>query len=163
MILFLMLLLVPIVEIGLFIEVGGWLGLWPTIAIVILTAVIGTVLLRQQGIAALADLQSRLSRGDDPGGALAHGAMILVAGILLLTPGFFTDTVGFILLFPPARAVLIRWLAARIQVAGSVHMASAGQSTGSAWPPGSRGPATTIDGEYESVDPSDQTDRPPRA
>ena len=92
--LFLLLVLVPIIEIALFIEVGGWIGTWPTIGIVILTALVGSILLRQQGIAALTDVQGRLERGENPGRMLAEGAMILVAGVLLLTPGFFTDGMG---------------------------------------------------------------------
>lgn len=104
---------IPIIEIGLFIQVGGWLGLWPTLAIVILTAIIGTYLLRLQGMAALARLQNNLKTGQSPMDPIVNGAMILVAGVLLLTPGFFTDTVGLILLTPPMRAMLIRWGAAR--------------------------------------------------
>ena len=150
--LFLFLVAVPIIEIALFIEVGGWLGLWPTIAIVILTAAIGTVLLRAQGLATLGELQRRLGAGEDPSATLAHGAMILVAGVLLLTPGFFTDAVGFALLTPPVRAAAIR-LAIRFARSRmtQVHM---GIRTGAG---GRRGPAPpgTVDGEYQVVDPED--------
>lgn len=104
---------IPIIEIALFIQVGGWLGLWPTLGIVILTAVIGTFLLRQQGMAELAKLQGSMQGGGNPVDPIANGALILVAGVLLLTPGFFTDGVGFALLTPPVRAVVIKWLAAR--------------------------------------------------
>ncbi len=157
---FLLLVVVPIIEIALFIEVGGWLGLWPTIGIVILTAAIGTVLLRAQGLAALGELQRRLSTGKDPSATLAHGAMILLAGVLLLTPGFFTDGIGFLLLAPPVRAAGIRLVGryARSRMA-HVHM-SAGvyRSPGAADP----GPAT-VEGEFEAVDPDDDdnTDAPP--
>ena len=99
---------IPIIEIALFIELGGAIGLWPTIGLVILTAVVGTMLLRAQGFATLARLQGSLSEGGDPRGPLAHGAMILFAGALLLTPGFFTDAIGFLLLLPPFREMLIR-------------------------------------------------------
>ena len=126
--LFLLLVAVPIVEIALFIEVGGWIGLWPTIAIVILTAAAGTMLLRSQGAGAMRDLQGSLSGGGDPGKALAHGAMILVAGVLLLTPGFFTDAVGFALLAPPVRSRLIRYAGARMQA--SVHVSGFGAGPG---------------------------------
>jgi UPF0716 protein FxsA len=148
MLIFLTLVAVPIVEIALFIQVGGWLGLWPTIAIVILTAAIGTVLLRAQGLATLGELQRRLGAGEDPSTTLAHGAMILVAGVLLLTPGFFTDAVGFALLTPPVRAAAIRFARSRItQVHVGIHMGSGGQR-------GRAGP-DTVDGEYEVVDPED--------
>ena len=153
---FLLLVAVPIIEIALFIEVGGWLGLWPTIGIVILTAAIGTLLLRSQGLAALGELQRRLAAREDPSVTLAHGAMILVAGILLLTPGFFTDAVGFLLLTPPVRAGAIR-LAGRYvrsrmtQVHMGVHR---GPARPGAHAPGAGGPGT-VDGEYEVVDTED--------
>ena len=104
---------IPIIEIALFIQVGGWLGLWPTLGIVILTAVIGTYLLRLQGMAELAKLQGSMQGSGNPVDPIANGALILVAGVLLLTPGFFTDGVGFALLTPPVRAVVIKWLAAK--------------------------------------------------
>ncbi|MFQ5567355.1 MAG: FxsA family protein, partial [Paracoccaceae bacterium] len=143
---FLLLVAVPIIEIALFIEVGGWLGLWPTLAVVVLTAAIGAVLLRAQGLATLGELQRRLGAGEDPSSTLAHGAMILIAGILLLTPGFFTDGVGFLLLTPPVRAAAIRFARSRLtQVHVGVHM-GAGVHRGPAGP-------GTVDGEYEVVDP----------
>lgn len=146
---FLLLVAVPIIEIALFIQVGGWLGLWPTIGIVILTAAIGTMLLRAQGLAALGELQRRLATGEDPSATLAHGAMILVAGILLLTPGFFTDAVGFMLLTPPVRAVAIRFVRSRVtQVHASVHMGGRGPAEPAAGP-------GTVDGEYEIIDPDE--------
>lgn len=120
--LFILLIAVPIIEIGLFIELGGWLGLWPTLGVVILTAILGSVLLRAQGFAAMANLQKELQAGGDPRKPMADGVMILVAGLLMLTPGFFTDTVGFLLLMPPVRTALIAWigpkLAARTVVVG---------------------------------------------
>jgi len=97
MFLFLAFLLVPLIEIGLFIQVGGWIGLWPTLGIVVLTAFLGTWLMRTQGLMAMGNLRSSFSELRDPTEPLAHGAMILVAGALLLTPGFFTDAVGFAL------------------------------------------------------------------
>lgn len=158
--LFVALVAVPIIEIALFIEVGGWLGLWPTIAIVILTAVLGTMLLRHQGLAALAELQRRAGAGEDPSGVILHGLLILIAGIVLLTPGFFTDAIGFALLVPPVREALIGWLGKRIVVAG---MAAAKRRAGK---PDDRdptpGPARTIDGEWEVLDGEggDRSERP---
>ncbi|HSF96938.1 MAG TPA: FxsA family protein [Thermohalobaculum sp.] len=144
--LFLLLVAVPIVEIALFIQVGGAIGLWPTIAIVVLTAIAGTALLRAQGLAALGELQRVLHQGGNPAPPLAHGALILVAGVLLLTPGFFTDGVGFLLLVPPVRAGLIRWLAQRMVVV---------QARGRAAGP-NEGPQT-VDADYEVVEPEDGT------
>ncbi|MFD1341205.1 FxsA family protein [Litorisediminicola beolgyonensis] len=109
-------LVVPLIEIGLFIQVGGLIGLWPTLAIVVVTAFLGTWLVRSQGASALAELRSSFETLRDPSEPLAHGAMILVAGALLLTPGFFTDAVGFALLTPPVRRAAFRWAKANIKV-----------------------------------------------
>lgn len=138
---------VPIVEIALFIKVGGAIGLLPTLAIVIATAVAGTALMRRQGMQALARLQASIERGEDPIGPIAEGALILVAGILLLTPGFFTDTVGLLLLVPAVRLQVIRWGAARITVRAATVVRRPG--------PGRRGPAETIETDYEVIDERD--------
>lgn len=107
--LFFILVLVPIIEIGLFIQVGGFIGLWPTLAIVIATAFAGTLLLRAQGTATLGKLQTELKSGQNPANSIAHGALILISGIVLLTPGFFTDAIGILLLLPPIRVLVIAW------------------------------------------------------
>ena len=107
---------VPIIEIALFIQVGGWLGLWPTLAIVVLTAMLGTFLVRRQGLAEIRRLQQSLDRLSDPTRPLAHGAMILASGLLLLTPGFFTDAMGFALLVPGVRDAVMRAVRSRISV-----------------------------------------------
>ena len=92
--LFLAFLTVPLIEIALFIQVGGAIGLWPTLAIVVLTAVLGTSLVRSQGRLALGQMRNSFQTLSDPAEPLAHGAMILFAGALLLTPGFFTDALA---------------------------------------------------------------------
>lgn len=138
---FLALIAVPLIEIALFIQVGGLIGLLPTLATVLLTAVIGTYLLRKQGGDALRRLQNSLRGGGDPRGPLAHGALILVSGIVLLTPGFFTDAIGFALLVPAIRNVVIRELGKRVTVAATRAGGEAG-----------RGPRTSddvIEGQYE--------------
>lgn len=162
--LFLALLIVPLIEIGLFIEVGGLIGLWPTLAVVVLTALLGTVLLRAQGLAALAELRGRIERGQDPSATLAHGAMILVAGVVLLTPGFFTDAIGFLLLIPPVRAAIIRRAAHRV-VIHAMNARTGGPGTGPGRPPhgASRAGGQTIEGEFEEIDPAPGDDRDGRA
>ena len=109
-------IIVPIIEIGLFIKVGDFIGLWPTLLIVIFTAIIGTSLVRSQGIKVLAKLQKTFFTMQNPTEPLAHGAMILFAGALLLTPGFFTDTLGILLLFPSFRTFLVRKIMVRFSV-----------------------------------------------
>jgi len=109
-IVFLLFLTVPVLEIAVFIEVGDWIGLWPTLAIVVLTAIAGTSLLRMQGLKVVADGQAALEKGDLPMEPVIHGVFLLVAGLLLLTPGFVTDAVGFSLFLPPVRL----WLGKRV-------------------------------------------------
>ena len=114
--LFAVFLAVPLIEIALFIQLGGLIGLWPTLLVVILTAIIGTALVRTQGLQALSQLQGSFQNLNDPSQPLAHGAMIIFAGALLLTPGFFTDAVGFLLLFPPFRTAVYNHVKSRVQV-----------------------------------------------
>jgi UPF0716 protein FxsA len=116
---FLIFLAIPLIEIALFVIVGGWIGLWPTLGLVLLTALTGTLLVRAQGLATLAQLQLAMQGRADPARPLAHGALILLAGLFLITPGFFTDTLGFLLLVPPVRAALMRRIAARVAVMGA--------------------------------------------
>lgn len=135
---------VPLIEIALFIQVGGWIGLWPTLLVVVLTAILGTYLVRSQGAAELGRLRRAFDRLEDPSEPLAHGAMVLFSGALLLTPGFFTDAVGFALLMPTVRQAVFRWLRARIRV----------QRFAYGTPPddGPRRPRDTIiEGEYEEL------------
>lgn len=106
--LFWLFLAVPLIEIALFITVGGAIGLWPTLALVLVSAVVGTALMRSQGARAWAELQTSMATLQDPTRPIAHGAMILFAGALLLTPGFFTDAVGLALLVPGVRDWLMR-------------------------------------------------------
>ena len=139
---------VPIMEIAVFIEVGGRIGLWPTIFIVIATAVIGTSLLRHQGLATLIRAQESLQKGDFPVHEVFDGFCLLVAGALLLTPGFVTDGVGLLLFAPPVRAVLAR--------AAWRYMVRHGRIDINSSPPGS-GPV--IDGEFDIVDKEDGSGR----
>lgn len=107
MALLLILLAVPLIEIALFVTVGGAIGLGPTLLIVALTAILGAAMLRRQGAGALGALQAAMDRGEDPAGPLAEGALLLLGAVLLLTPGFFTDALGFFLLAPAGRRALI--------------------------------------------------------
>ena len=99
---FLILIITPIVEIAVFIQVGGLIGLWPTLAAIVLTALIGTALLRQQGLATLARAQREMAAQRLPVRELFDGICLLLAGALLLTPGFVTDAIGGALLMPLA-------------------------------------------------------------
>jgi len=109
-ILFLVFLVVPLVEIYLLIKVGGLIGALPTVFLVVFTAVLGAFLLRMQGLSTLARVQAALARGELPAMEILEGAVLLVAGALLLTPGFFTDTLGFLALVPNIRRAALRAL-----------------------------------------------------
>jgi UPF0716 protein FxsA len=98
------LLALPIVEIALFIKVGQTIGLWPTLAIVVGAALLGGALLRQQGLAVLMQLRGNVAAGKLPGQTIADAALIGVAAVLLILPGFLSDVVGLSLLVPPIRA-----------------------------------------------------------
>jgi len=108
------LLIVPIAEIVVFILVGERIGVLWTLALVFLTAVIGTFLLRWQGFSLINRIRLEADAGRIPGRELGHGAMIMVAGVLLLTPGFVTDALGFTLFVPPVRDAIWNAIAARL-------------------------------------------------
>ena len=146
--LFLLFLTVPILEIALFISVGQAIGLFQTLGVVVLTAVIGTWLVRSQGLSELARLRDAVAGSGDAFASIAHGAMILVAGILLLTPGFFTDGVGFLLLVPAVRVMVARAIAARIRDS-SAFVATA---SGGGRPDNMAG--DIIDADFDVVDES---------
>jgi UPF0716 protein FxsA len=148
---------VPLLEIAVFIEVGGVLGLWPTLALVVLTAMLGTWQLRAQGLATLMRARQQFERGALPARELFDGACLLVAGALLLTPGFVTDAAGFLLFFPPVRDILLGLLARRMErhVQTRVFVDGEEVSTG-----GPNGPI--IDGDYRDVTGPDRPTDPKR-
>jgi UPF0716 protein FxsA len=115
---FLIFILVPIAEIYVLIRVGSEIGAWPTIGLVLLTAIVGVALLRQQGLSTLARGMGRLDRGQLPAQEMVEGMLLAIAGALLLTPGFLTDGIGFLLLLPPTRLAVVRWLLDRMIVGG---------------------------------------------
>ncbi|MEW6647949.1 MAG: FxsA family protein, partial [Pseudomonadota bacterium] len=105
--LFLLLLLLPVLEIYLMIQVGGVIGAIPTIALVVFTAVLGALLLRHQGLAVLQRVQQLAQQGEAPTAAMLEGVVILLSGAMLLLPGFFTDALGLLGLVPPLRHALV--------------------------------------------------------
>lgn len=132
-ILFFLFLAVPIAEMYVLIAVGGEIGALPTIGLVVLTAIIGAGLMRSQGLSTMSKIQTSMAQGQIPAMELAEGAAILLAGALLLTPGFITDTLGFLCLTPPIRRGFIRRaIAQRLHVgqAGFGGFASRGSRSG---------------------------------
>ena len=136
---------IPILEIAVFIQVGDLIGVFPTLAMIFVTAVIGTGLLRYQGFSLLARIRAETEAGRIPGAELGHGAMILVAGVLLLTPGFVTDTIGFLLFVPAVRSALWRFIARHVVV---IDVAGTGQKKGDP-----RDPVVDLDEEEWSRKP----------
>ena len=113
--LLLLFIVVPVLEIWLFIIIGGAIGTYITLSIILLTAILGTFLVKAQGIYVLKEIQGKLNELKNPTEPIVHGAMILFAGALLLTPGFFTDSVGFLLLIPKVRAITFVWLKSNLK------------------------------------------------
>ncbi len=150
---------IPLIEIAVFIEVGGVIGLWPTIAIVIATAVLGTALLRRQGLATLQRAQTELAAQRLPVKELFDGICLLVGGALLLTPGFVTDACGLALLIPPLRAILGRWLWQLAMRRGNLRVDLSGSTGGPSRDGPSSGGPTIIEGDYSEV-PRTPDDRP---
>lgn len=108
-------ILMPIAELAVLMEVHAAVGLWNTIAIVVLTGFGGAILARWQGLMVVMDIQRDLAEGRMPAPRLIDGVMILVAGLLLITPGLITDTVGFLLLVPIVRKEIRVWLRRKLE------------------------------------------------
>lgn len=124
-------IVVPLLEIYVIIQVGSVIGGWETIGLLILVSLLGAFLVRREGFSILARIQGSLAAGELPTNPLVDGLLVLLAGALMLTPGFITDAVGLVLLIPPTRAI-VRTLvkgrfAGRIRVAGATGR---GASTG---------------------------------
>lgn len=163
-------IIVPIVELFVIIQVGGAIGVLPTVGLLVLGSVLGSVLMRSQGRAAWRDFQAATASGRVPAREVLDGALIIFGGALLLTPGFATDALGLLLLLPPTRAIVRRMLVdgvarrmlgpAAIPGGMAFGHASSRRETPS---PGSRGDASsrsrdqatddTVDGTAHDVDP----------
>ena len=114
--LFLTFLIVPIIEIGIFIAVGNSIGLLPTLLGIVVTAVLGSFIIRKQGLSLISEIQQLMAAGALPARQIADGLMLAISGALLLTPGFFTDFFGFLLLVPAFRLLIYDALKSRIRV-----------------------------------------------
>lgn len=138
-------ILVPIIEIALFIQIGGLLGPLPTILIILGIAIFGSWVVRTQGALAFADLREAMAQGRDPSPAMAHGALIFFAGLLMITPGFFTDAIGLALMIRPVRSLVLAAIGKRFQVVQTASMTQQWQTR-----PRDDG---AIDAEYHEIDP----------
>lgn len=165
---------IPLLEIALLIKIGQAIGFWATILLVIGTAALGTWLLHTQGLETLRRVLTMVDAGKPPVAPVLDGFLLLVAGLLLLTPGIITDTLGFILLIPPVRNLLVRLGLNRllvVTVGGRTWSGEdtaerspptgktwPGSGTGSRWRSGTRqkrppaGEGPIIEGEYERLE-----------
>ena len=152
-------IIIPLVELYVIIAVGEHIGAFWTVILVLLTAVIGVNLLRIQGMSTLMRAQRNMAQGAIPAMEMIEGVALAVAGVLLITPGFITDSIGFLLLLPASRQAIIRYIMAR----STVHTSFGAQSR--QWPPGqpphepgskpaddSPRVGRTIEGEYRRED-----------
>ena len=114
--LFVLFIIIPIIEIALLLQVSEVIGGWSTLALVIATAFIGAKLVKQQGVSALQNAQLQMAQGQMPANELLAGICIVIAGVMLLTPGIMTDVLGLLLLTPAVRNKLAAQLAKNAQV-----------------------------------------------
>lgn len=113
--LFLCFTLIPAAELALLIYLGGIMGLWPTLGVILLTGALGAWLARAQGMRTMMRIQENMAQGITPAAEMVDGLLILVAGVVLITPGFLTDLAGFLLLIPFVRSSLRKALRARFE------------------------------------------------
>jgi len=161
--LFLLFVGVPLLELLVLIQVGQWIGLWPTIGLVVATGFAGAALARKEGLRTLWRIQGELGQGRMPGDALFDGLAILVGGALLLTPGILTDAVGFSFLLPFTRKLLLgkirEGLKTRLE-SGAIritHVRGFPGMTDMGWTPGPDGRPRGREGEIV-VDPETPSD-----
>lgn len=136
----------PIIEIAVLIQLGGFLGLWLTLGLIILTALIGAILVRSQGVLTFLSVQQRLQRGEVPAQQIIEGMLLAVAGVLLLTPGLITDGIGMLVLLPVPRARLAHYLMGYL-VVNTMSGTDSFSHQSSRSRPNAEG--ETFDGEYE--------------
>lgn len=138
----------PLIEVAVFIQVGSRIGVAWTIGLCLLTAIIGTTMIRQQGLSVLQRAREQMARNEPPVREVFEGFCLVIAGALLLTPGFVTDAFGGLLLLPPVRQALYGRVRARIEIRG------AGRPGGGArGGPGRGGRGPTIEGDFEDLTP----------
>lgn len=137
---FLFFLIVPFVEIYLLLQLGDIVGVFPTVLFVVFTAVLGAWLLKRQGFATWQRFQTNLAQGEIPAYEMIEGPILLVGGALLLTPGFFTDVLGFACLIPQARRKFVQYIIEN-------HLIN--KQTGSPFQQTAQQPDNVIEGEFK--------------
>ena len=155
---FLAFIIVPIAEIAIFIGVGGAIGLWNTLALIVLTAIAGTALLRALGLSTLRRARESFARHVFPMNELFDGLCLLIAGAMLLTPGFATDAAGLALFVPWMRAQLRRAMLGYLGTRGGTRIWVDEDESADPGSPGGRD-GRTVEGVYRRIDPDGDGDR----
>lgn len=155
----LLFIVIPLVELYFIIVVGDMIGALWTVLLVLLTAVIGVNLLRFQGVSTLTRAQQNMAQGAIPAMEMMEGVALAVAGVLLITPGFITDSIGFLLLIPASRQAIIRYVMSRATVHtgfggthGGFYSSHQQRDTQSGSSETNRKVGRTIEGEYRRED-----------
>lgn len=153
--LFLLFLAIPVIELALLIKVGQYIGVWPTVGIVVGTALVGGTIFHRQGFQTLERAMQSVRQGQPPIDPMIDGAFLLLAGGLLVSPGLITDALGLALLIPAVRRLiakhLFKTIVSRVDVRVDIHERGG--------PTERSGPGVVIDGEYETLD---EKERPPQ-
>jgi UPF0716 protein FxsA len=149
LLLIILFIVVPIAELALLIQIGSWIGFWPTLALLVLDAVLGATLMRSQGRAAWRRFNAAIAEGRAPAREVLDGVLVIFGGALLLTPGFITDIFGLLFLIPPTRA-LVRRLIVRRATLRIIRVAT---------PPSPNSRSHDVDGTARDIEP-DQLDHP---
>lgn len=166
----------PLLEIALLIKLGSIFGFWPTFGLVIATAIAGTTILHQQGFAVLARSQEAMAQGQPPIEPVVDGVFLLISGLLLITPGLITDSIGVLLLVPPIRKAIARWSLRKVLNTGQHSRGDSKPNREHEWRnadparpasarqgeprrPSPASDAPIIEGEFERVD---ETTGPPK-
>jgi UPF0716 protein FxsA len=147
--LFALFVALPLVEIALFVSIGGWLGLGLTLAFVLASAILGMSVIRRQGELTMMDLRRSLSEMRDPARPAAESALVLLAGGLLILPGFLTSAIGLLLLIPPLRHGVIHWASRRMASSGVIVT----RQTRQTYSETRFHDGQTIDGDFQEIDP----------
>jgi UPF0716 protein FxsA len=158
---FILFIILAVAEIYVLISVGSLIGTLPTIGLILLTGIIGVAMLKQQGFSVFARLQEKMRQGQAPAQEMVEGVLLIIAGAFLITPGFVTDTIGFLWLIPQTREYFAKLLISKgmfkVQSVGSGGFYQSGQGPfGQHSQHQTQQDDNTIDGEYERTDKPDR-------
>jgi UPF0716 protein FxsA len=146
-------IVVPVIELAAILQVGNWIGFWPTLGLLVADSILGSILMRSQGRAVWRRFNAAVAEGRPPAREVIDGVLVIFGGALLLTPGFVSDVFGLAFLLPPTRAVIRRLLVRRFS-SRLVVSAFGGGRAGRAGPAGPTGPGMRydVDGTATEVD-----------